>query len=62
MWEPIVQAMAAFKSSNVEDKMGLITQLGEADECKYCVTFCRVKFCLPCDLETISLTNNCCNF
>ena len=29
MWEPVVQAMAAFKSSNIEDKLGLISQLGD---------------------------------
>lgn len=34
MWEPIVQAMAAFKSSNVEDKLGLISQLGDNWICK----------------------------
>ena len=41
MWEPIVQAMAAFKSSNVEDKMGLITQLGDS-------------WCILCDLCRVS--------
>ena len=33
MWEPIVQAMAAFKSSNIEDKLGLISQLGDNSIC-----------------------------
>ena len=44
MWEPLVQAMAAFKSSNVEDKMGLITQLGESWWMSILCDLCKVSY------------------
>ena len=44
MWEPVVQAMAGFKSSNVEDKMGLITQLGESWCMSILCDLCRVSY------------------